>query len=135
LAPLKHPAEAHRAEVLIVEDEKALRDVYEAALALWFTPVLAATAAEADALLANREFKVVVSDHLMPGESGVSFLKRMRLARPRMQRILVTGFMHRDECDRMVREAGLMRLLSKPAPMAVLANAVREALALHATGT
>lgn len=115
-------------EVLIVEDEKALRDVYEAALSLWFKPVLAASAADAEHLLATREFKVILSDNLMPGESGASFLKRMRVAHPRMQRILVTGFMRQDEAARVIREAGLFRLLNKPASMAELAGAIHAAL-------
>ena len=121
-------------EVLVVEDEKALREVYQAALSLWFTPVLAASAAEADELLASREFKVVLSDNLMPGESGASFLTRMKAARPRMQRILVTGFMRQDEVDRVIRDAGLIRLLNKPASMTDLASAVYEALDAHAAG-
>jgi DNA-binding NtrC family response regulator len=121
-------------EVLVVEDEKALREVYQAALSLWFTPVLAASAAEADELLASREFKVVLSDNLMPGESGASFLTRMKAARPLMQRILVTGFMRQDEVDRVIRDAGLIRLLNKPASMTDLASAVYEALDAHAAG-
>jgi DNA-binding NtrC family response regulator len=119
---------------LVVEDEKALREVYQAALSLWFTPVLAASAAEADELLASREFKVVLSDNLMPGESGASFLTRMKAARPLMQRILVTGFMRQDEVDRVIRDAGLIRLLNKPASMTDLASAVYEALDAHAAG-
>jgi DNA-binding NtrC family response regulator len=121
-------------EVLVVEDEKALRDVYQAALSLWFTPVLVASVAEADEVLANREFKVVLSDNLMPGESGASFLMRMKVARPRMQRILVTGYMRHDEVERVMREAGLIRLLNKPATMTDLAGAVFEALDVYAAG-
>lgn len=120
-------------EVLIVEDEKALREVYEAALSLWFKPVMAASAAEAETLLVNREFKVILSDNLMPGESGASFLARMKVERPRMQRILVTGFMRQDEVDRVTREAGLLRLLIKPASVAELAGAVHAALGAHAS--
>ncbi len=117
---------------MIVEDEKALREVYDAALSLWFKPVLAASAAEAETLLVNREFKVILSDNLMPGESGASFLARMKVDRPRMQRILVTGFMRQDEVDRVTREAGLLRLLIKPASVADLASAVHAALGVHA---
>jgi DNA-binding NtrC family response regulator len=122
-------------EVLVVEDEKALRDVYQAALSLWFTPVLAGSAAEADELLAKREFKVVLSDNLMPGESGASFLTRMRVARPRMQRILVTGYMRQEEVERVMRDAALVRLLSKPLSMTDLASAVFEALDAYEAGT
>ena len=117
-----------------MEDEKALRDVYQAALSLWFKPVLVASVAEADEVLANREFKVVLSDNLMPGESGASFLMRMKVARPRMQRILVTGYMRHDEVERVMREAGLIRLLNKPATMTDLAGAVFEALDVYAAG-
>lgn len=116
-----------------MEDEKALREVYEAALSLWFKPVMAASAAEAETLLVNREFKVILSDNLMPGESGASFLARMKVERPRMQRILVTGFMRQDEVDRVTREAGLLRLLIKPASVAELAGAVHAALGAHAS--
>jgi DNA-binding NtrC family response regulator len=122
-------------EVLVVEDEKALREVYQAALSLWFTPVLAASVAEAEALMVDRQFKVVVSDNLMPGESGASFLARMRIARPRMQRILVTGFLRHDEVERVRRDAGLIRLLNKPATMTDLASAVFEALDAYAAAS
>jgi DNA-binding NtrC family response regulator len=85
---------------------------------------------EAESLLRKRKFKVVVSDHLMPGGNGMSFLVRTREEYPEMQRILVTAYMKPEMLLRSVNEAALFRYLLKPISLAELLQVVEDAIKL-----
>jgi DNA-binding NtrC family response regulator len=69
--------------------------------------IAAAAVQEAESILHKRKFNVVVSDHLMPGGNGMSFLMRTREEYPEMQRVLVTAYMKPEMLLRSVNEAGL----------------------------
>lgn len=117
--------------VLLVDDEKPLLEVYQAALASVFEVTTASTAREADFILQKKAFKVVVADHLMPGGNGMNFLVRAREEFPHMQRVLVTGYMKPEMLLRSVNEAALFRYLLKPVAMAELLAVVQDAAKAH----
>jgi DNA-binding NtrC family response regulator len=98
-----------KGDVLLIDDEKPLLDVFTASLSPYFEVATAASAREAEFILHKREFKVVVADHLMPGGNGMSFLVRAREDYPHMQRVLVTGYMKPEMLMRRVNEAALFR--------------------------
>jgi DNA-binding NtrC family response regulator len=125
---------AGRDAVLIIDDEKPLLAVYSAALSPSFEVVTATSVQEADGILRKRKFKVVVSDHLMPGGNGMGFLVRMREEYPEMQRVLVTAYMKPEMLLRSVNEAALFRYLLKPVSISELNKVVREAIKLHDQG-
>lgn len=116
---------------MVVDDEKPLLEVYAAALSPHFDVATATSVQEADALLRARKFKVVVSDHLMPGGNGMGFLVRAREEYPDMQRVLVTAYMKPEMLLRSVNEAALFRYLLKPVSLAELIKVVQEAAKLH----
>jgi DNA-binding NtrC family response regulator len=118
-------------QVLIVDDEQPLLDVFESALSPWFEVTKALNAREADFLLQKKSFKVVVADHLMPGGNGMNFLVRAREEFPHMQRVLVTGYMKPEMLLRSVNEAALFRYLLKPVAMSELVRVVQDAAKAH----
>ena len=80
-------------KILIVDDEKPLRDT----LAKWFRPsyecLTAPDAAEAMASIrANPDLALMITDVKMPGESGVELLKKAKAANPSMAVILLTAY-------------------------------------------
>ena len=117
--------------VLLVDDEKPLLDVYVSALAPLFDVTSASNAREADFILQKKSFKVVVTDHLMPGGNGMNFLVRAREEFPHMQRVLVTGYMKPEMLLRSVNEAALFRYLLKPVSMTELVKVVQDAAKAH----
>jgi DNA-binding NtrC family response regulator len=117
--------------VLLVDDEKPLLDLYAEALSPYFDVAIATSSKEAGFLLHKRAFKVVVSDHLMPGGNGLSFLVDAREEYPEMQRVLVTGYMKPEMLLRSVNEAALYRYLLKPVSLPELVKTVVEAAKLH----
>jgi len=127
------PAETQQAApkdaVLVVDDEQPILEAFVAALSPHFEVSSATSAREADFALRKKPYKVVVSDHLMPGGNGMSFLVRAREEYPQMRRILVTGYMKPEMLMRSVNEAALFRYLLKPVTLAELIKVVREAAA------
>ncbi len=117
--------------VLLVDDERPLLEVYASALAPYFEVTTATNAREADFLLQKKEFKVVISDHLMPGGNGMNFLVRAREEFPHMQRVLVTGYMKPEMLLRSVNEAALFRYLLKPVSMTELVKVIQDAVKAH----
>ena len=130
-AESKKTGEETNAAVLLVDDERALLDVFNAALSPHFEVVLAGSAREAEFMLHKKPFKVIVADHLMPGGNGMGLLVRAREEWPHMQRILVTGYMKPEMLMRSVNEAALFRYLLKPVALAELVKVVQDAAKAH----
>jgi DNA-binding NtrC family response regulator len=82
-----------KAKILIVDDEKPLRDT----LARWFKPKYECFTAP-DAKLAmqvvaeNPDLSLMITDVKMPGESGVDLLKKAKEKNPSMACILLTAY-------------------------------------------
>ena len=129
-APAGVPVDKKEA-ILLVDDERALLEVFEAALSPHFDVTKATSVREAEFILAKKSFKVVVADHLMPGGNGMDFLVRVREDYPFMQRILVTGYMKPEMLMRSVNEAALFRYLLKPVAIAELIKVVQDAAKAH----
>ncbi len=80
-------------KILIVDDEKPLRDM----LAKWFSPVYtcltAPDATEAMKVInENPDLAVMISDVKMPGESGMELLHKAKKANPALSVILLTAY-------------------------------------------
>jgi len=113
--------------ILVVDDEAPILDVFRCALEAHFEVFTASSLKQAEALLHQRPYKVIISDHMMPGGNGLSFLVRVREECPDAARLLVTGYMKPEMMLRAVNEAAVFRYLVKPVPLAELVCAVQEA--------
>ena len=125
------PAPVSRDQILLVDDEAPLLEVFVSALSSQFDCTTATSSREAEFILRKKSFKVVIADHLMPGGNGMSFLVRAREEFPHMQRILVTGYMKPEMLLRSVNEAALFRYLLKPVSLSELIKVTSEAVKLH----
>jgi two-component system, NtrC family, sensor kinase len=111
-----HPGEAPRESTLLVVDDDedvrhALRRVFRRAR--W--RVLDAPDADvALAILATHPVQVVVSDHRMPGRSGVELLREMKERWPRVQRVLLAGQADSIAIEEAVNHSEIFRLIWKP---------------------
>lgn len=117
--------------VLLVDDEQPLLDIYSAVLEPYFDIVTALNVPQADFLIRQNRFKVVVADHLMPGETGLSFLARVRDSFPQVQRVLVTGNMT-EEMRRQATESNLLfAFMVKPVSFYEMIDVVKAAAQVH----
>ncbi len=125
---IHRPSPPRRAVVLIVDDEAPIRDVLTLGLSKHFDVEGARSTNEAELMLATREFDVIVCDHLMPDEEGLPFLIRARARYPKVQRILLTGYINPELLSRSQEIAGLAACLMKPVATDDLIAAIRMAL-------
>jgi CheY-like chemotaxis protein len=117
-----------RPTVLLVDDEAAIRTVLCLGLAAQFDIEEAASAGEAQMMMATKHYDVVVCDHIMPEEEGLPFLMRARKLFPKTQRILLTGYVNPELLSRSTELAGLAGCVMKPVNASDLAEAINFAL-------
>lgn len=122
------PGTSVRPAVLIIDDELPLLDAMRQGLSQEFDVDAASTAEEGVLLAATRNYDVIVSDQLLPGEQGLEFLMRMASLHPAARRIMLTGYINPDLISRSMASAQLSACLLKPASIAELTRAIRKAL-------
>lgn len=86
-------------------------------------------AREALERLSDESIDLVISDHRMPGMSGIELLQTIRDRWPKVVRILLSGWSAEIPSDEL-KAAGLFEVLSKPWEDAELRGAIRRALEL-----
>ena len=115
---------AYPSTVLLVDDEELVRiGTAEILMDLGYTVVQASSGAEALGLLRRDEFEIdlLVSDYLMPGIDGASFVREARKLRPGLPALLITGYTN------LVQGPGAeLPRLAKPFRQAELASRIAE---------
>lgn len=78
--------------VLLVDDEQRLLNSLSRQLNdLGYEVSTAVSAEEARVILNEETFQVVVSDYMMQGTTGLAFLNELKMERPELGRILLSG--------------------------------------------
>lgn len=123
------PVGAHA--VLLVDDEPQARKWFARTYGDEFVVWLAEDAASALALLEQRgaEVAVLMSDHRMPGEDGVTLLTRVCERFPHIVRLLTTAYADKDVALAAVNRGHVQQILEKPLDGDQTRAALREALA------
>ncbi len=101
--------------ILFVDDDHSLLEGIGRILKLERRDIifsLAFTAEEALLLLAEKHFDVVVSDHLMQGMTGLTFLSVVRSKYPDMKRVMLSAQIQNDIYSEAEKFADLY--ISKP---------------------
>jgi CheY-like chemotaxis protein len=115
----------------LVEDELSVREQLTRLLdALGYTAVGVASAAEARQVLTTGSDHVdaVVSDVMMPGETGLEFADWIHRAHPDLPLLLISGHTG-TALDRAARQSEDLVLLRKPFSATELDERLRELLA------
>ena len=115
--------------LLLVDDEARILSSLRRSLRREGWRVLTAgTPAEALRLLDEEPIDAVLSDHKMPGMSGLEVLEAAARRRPDAARILISGWPDEIPAGRL-KELGIRALVPKPWDDAELKRILREALA------
>lgn len=114
--------------VLVVDDETRILSALRRSLRHEGYEILTAeTVEEALRLLDERSVELILSDHKMPGMSGVQFLAEAARRRPEAQRMIITGWT--EEIPReQLEQLGVCALITKPWDDEKLKATLRRAL-------
>lgn len=103
------------AQILIVDDEEIIRQVFSALLKEDGHSVDAAKDAQAaQELLKKKSYDVVISDINMPGISGIELLKLQKEIAPDVPFVLITGQPNLDSASEAIRTGSAVDYLIKP---------------------
>ena len=120
----------HGEQILFVDDEVLLAGLGEKSLTELGYAVEVTTqpaAALAMVRLDPQRFSLVITDHNMPGMSGMVLSSELRKIRPQLPIIMLTGYGMSLTPERL-KEAGILQLLLKPISFQLLGAAVHAAL-------
>ncbi len=127
-APMPSPTPVTGNEtILVAEDEESLRVLIEIILRrLGYTVILAPNGAAAMEIARGRSIDLLLSDVVMPGQSGFDLAKSLRVTNPALRVLMMSGY-----TSAALEPHGLVdgsALLQKPFTPGSLGQAVREAL-------
>ncbi len=120
-------------KILIVDDEKPTRDVMARILAATGECITAPDAELAmQAVEANPDLALLITDYKMPGENGVQLIQRAKAANPSLAAILITAFGEIELAVEAMKN-GADDFLTKPVTdLAQMEQRVAKALEKHA---
>lgn len=110
--------------ILVVDDDPSVRGLYVTVLQLAGAIVMSTgVASEAVGLIELQPPDVVLTDLRMPGHDGIWLLRELKARSPGLPVILISGHVEESRRDKLL-ELGFANVLTKPVPLADLANAV-----------
>ncbi len=105
----------HQHTLLIVDDEPMiLKSIQRIFRRENYTILTAEDANEGLNILQAREVDLLISDHHMPGMSGVEFLQKVKAEYPDILTIMLTGHKEIEIAMHAINDAGVYKFILKP---------------------
>ena len=101
-------------KILIVDDEPANLRTLSRLFREDYEVLTAASGNEALALLGQHDVALLITDQRMPGMTGIELLKKTVPLRPRMVRIILTGYTDVDALVEAINCGQVYRYVAKP---------------------
>ena len=132
VSDLTPPPAAAAPTILIVDDEPVVLNALKFTLEREAFPVVACSSPlKALAILAERDFAVIISDQRMPEMMGLDFLVESRRIRPNASRILITAVLALPTIVDAINRGEIFRFVAKPWLREELLATVRNAVQRH----
>lgn len=117
------------ARILVVDDEPAIRGIVRRILEPAGYEILEADDGGNAIRVLNREaVHLVITDIFMPGEDGITTIRRVRRQWPALPIIAMSGGSQAGELSAAALALGARRTVSKPFTLADILNAVQSVL-------
>ena len=118
-----------RPAILFVDDEE---NILSALVRIFrkedYEVLTANSGAEGLKIAESREIALVISDHRMPGMTGVEFLSRIKEISPDTVRIMLTGYADLESTIAAINMGEVFRFISKPWSDSDLKLTVKQSL-------
>lgn len=114
--------------ILVVDDEPIVRE----SISDWlkdagYQVVTAETGEEAMELIEKQDFGVIILDVRLPGKTGITVLREVKVLKPEIKSIIITAYPS-EELSREAMELGAVDYLIKPISVDSLERLIRETL-------
>ncbi|MBR9860540.1 response regulator [bacterium] len=118
--------QSKKISVLYVDDETPNLSAFKANFRKQFNVHLAESVNQALEIMSENEVDVVITDHMMPGRSGVDLLEQLKETDPYICRILITGCSDINIVIEAINRGEVFRFLTKPWVKDVLASTIQS---------
>ncbi len=111
----ERPARAKKEfSILYVDDEAPNLRGFKSTFRRIYNVHVAIGPVEALEIIKTEKLDLIVSDHRMPHMSGVELLRDVYEYNPKIKRMILSGFIKRDELDDAVGDFGIHDFVTKP---------------------
>lgn len=100
--------------ILYVDDEAPNLRGFKSTFRRLYNVHVAIGPLEALEIIKSEKIDIIVSDHRMPHMSGVQLLKDVHEFNPNIKRMILSGFIKRDELNDAVGDFGIHDFVTKP---------------------
>jgi len=119
----------NQSKILVVDDERAVRLALKKCLSReGYLVEECEDPREAVGIIEKEGIELVICDYQMPGMLGIDVLRKVKLVKPSVIRIMLTGNADLDMAIRAINEGEIYRFLVKPWDNNELVRVVRLAL-------
>jgi len=132
-APIPVSQEALRTLLLVDDEANVIASIRRLLRYENYRLLMAGSGEEALELLAQNEVGVILTDHRMPGMSGIELLSKVRVMYPKVVRMVLSGYTAVDSLTEAINRGEIYRFLTKPWEDKELLEALREAFRQYAT--
>ena len=125
---IRKPSLERMPHILVVDDEHDIRQMVSLCLSqVNYRACLASSAEDAYRLLENNEFDAIITDVIMPGEDGISFLGNVHQLLPDVPVIIMTGYAQLQIAVNAIKN-GAFDFIHKPFDFTYLRKVVEKAV-------
>lgn len=100
--------------ILYVDDEMPNLRGFKSSFKRKFNIFIAENGHEAIDIIRNNTIHIVVSDHRMPEMNGTELLREVYEYNPQIRRMILSGYIKRDELKGAVESYGIHNFVTKP---------------------
>ena len=116
-----------RKHILIVDDEEGIRESFKLILGDFYTLSFACNAADALDKIDQNPPHLMLLDIKMPKMNGLDFLKQLKVKKPKLPVIIVTGYQSVETAQEAIRN-GASDYIPKPFDSKDILEAVKKLL-------
>ncbi|HEX8947898.1 MAG TPA: response regulator transcription factor [Dissulfurispiraceae bacterium] len=109
----KRPVRKSRKKILVIEDDREIRESLGHVLGKRYSMILARGATEGTKMLALENVGLVILDYVLPDSNGLEVLKHIKKTYPSIPVLFVTGYGNEDICQ-MAFRSGARDYIRKP---------------------
>ena len=115
-------------KLLYVDDEEINLQLFELNFRNNYDLITCANPIEALKIIENENLKVVITDYKMPFLNGMQLIEKIKLVKPNIVCIILSGFM---ESDVVTDKSKVFRYIMKPYKKDNILSELKEAFLLH----
>ncbi|MCF0059997.1 hybrid sensor histidine kinase/response regulator [Dyadobacter chenwenxiniae] len=119
--------------ILYIDDEEHNLHSFKASFRKQYDITIASSVVEAEEILENRDFCIILADQRMPIMTGVQFFEKIRTKYPKPIRILITGHTDIGAAIDAINKGEVFRFIDKPWDYNYVENAISHAYDIYKT--